>query len=361
MGEVRLVLEAQARITGRVVGPDGAPIQRFEVEGQFVDDPGGAFAHPFSKPGSRTLSFKAPGMVQLECAVELQEGVNLELGEVRMERGRRVTGRVVDAETGAPVAQARIELEDLPEDVGESGPGTHARERTGENGLFEMDHVGSRPLMLKVSHPEYRTQSMALGSGAESVTVRLDAGATLELSVRDVEGRPLDEMVGLLREGASRSEELPVRKGTYLHRGLEPGTYLAQVRRIHGSKRVFLPQRVSVPDKGRVALVFAEQRAGATLTLRLEGGEELLGGAVVPDVTPPENVSLKALEAWDKFALVPEEEKGVRTFRNLPPGRAVLVLFKNPPPQIHMEALNIPEGGTLEHEVRPRWQPLEMK
>jgi hypothetical protein len=51
----------------------------------------------------------------------------------------------------------------------------------------------------------------------------------------------------------------------------------------------------------------------------------------------------------------------VRTFRNLPPGRAVLVLLKNPPPQIHMEALDIPEAGTLEHVVRPRWQPLEMK
>lgn len=358
MGEVRLVLETQARITGRVVGPDGAPIQRFEVEGHFVDDESGAFAYPFSKSGSKTLRFKAPGMVQVERTVEVHEGVDRDLGEVRMERGRRVTGRVVDAETGEPIALARVEIEDLPQDARDTGPKTHDRERTRENGFFEFDHVASRPLALKVSRSGYRTQSMALGSGAESVTVRLDAGATVEISVRDLEGRPLDAEVGLLREGASRSEGLRVHEGSLLHRGLEPGTYLAQVRRTQGSKRTFLPQRVSIPASGRVKLAFAEQREGATLTLRLEGGEEALGGALVPGVTLPGTFSMEAIAAWEKFALFPEQEKGVRTFSNLPPGRAVLLLFKNPPPQVHLEELDIPEGGDLEQVVRPRWQPL---
>jgi hypothetical protein len=358
-GEVRLVFKTQARITGRVIGPDGVPVQRFEVNNHFVDDERGAFAYPIAKSGSKTLDFKAPGLVEVERTVEVQAGVDLDLGEVHLERGRRVTGRVVDAETGEPVAQARIELEGLPQDSSE--PKTLARALTRENGFFDLEHVESRPLTLKVTHSRYRTQSMALGSGDESVTVRLDAGATLDLSVRDVEGQPLDAQVALLREGASRSEELRVRGGSLLHRGLEPGTYLAQVSRAQGSKRVFLPQHVIIPDSGRVTLAFAEQKEGATLTLRFEGGEEALTGAVIPGVTLPGTFSLEVLESWDKFALSPEEEKGARTFRHLPPGRAVLLLLKGPPPQLHMEELDIPEGGVLERVVRPRWQSLQVK
>jgi len=360
-GEVRLVLKAQARITGRVIGPDGEPIQRFEVENQVVDNASGAFAYPFAKSERKRLRFKAPGMVEVERAVEVQAGVDLDIGEVRMERGRRVTGRVVDAETGEPVARAEIEFEDLSERAQGSDPKPRARAMTRENGFFELEHVESRPLALKVTHSEYLTQSMALGSGDESVTVRLDAGATLEVSVHDLEGRPLDERVGLLREGASRSEGLLVRGGTGLRRGLEPGNYLAQVISVKGSKRVFLPQRVSIPASGRVELAFAEQREGATLTVRLEGGEELRGAALVPGVTLPGNFSPEMIEAWDNFVLLSEEEKGVRTFRQLPPGRAVLLLLKTPPPQIHAEELEIPEGGQLERVVQPRWQPLRLK
>jgi uncharacterized GH25 family protein len=361
MGEVRLVLGAQARITGRVIGPDGAPIQRFEVEDLFVDDESGAFAYPFAKSESTTLLFKAPGMVQVERTVEVQAGVDVDLGEVRMERGRHVEGRVVDAETGAPIASARVELEDLPQDTQEAGPRSHARERTRDNGFFEFDHIESRPLALTVTRSGYLTRTMTLGSGEESVTVRLDAGATVEISIRDLEGRPLDAEVVLLREGASRSERLPVRGGSTVQRGLEPGTYLAQVLRTQGLKRAFAPQRVNIPASGRVTLAFVEQGEGATLALQFEEGEEVLAGALIPGVTLPENFTLETIEAWDKFALSPEEEQGARTFRHVPAGRAVLLLIKAPPPQLHVEELDIPEAGILERVVRPRWQPLQKK
>lgn len=360
MGEVRLVLKPQARITGRVIGPDGEPIQRFEVENQVVDNASGAFAYPFAKSERKRLRFKAPGLVKVERTVEVQAGVDLDIGEVRMERGRRVMGRVVDAETGEPVARAEIEFEDQHEGAQGTGSIPRSRALTRENGFFELAHVESRPLVLKVTHSEYLTQSLVLGSGDESVTVRLDAGATVEISVRDLEGRPLDERVGLLREGDSRSEGLFVRGGTLLRRGLEPGNYLAQVSRTKGSERVFLPQRVSIPASGRVVLAFDEQREGATLTVKLEGGEEALG-ALVPGVTLPGNFSPEMIEAWDSFVLFSEGEKGVRTLRHLPPGRAVLLLLKAPPPHIHAEEVEIPEGGHLERVVRPRWQPFRPK
>jgi protocatechuate 3,4-dioxygenase beta subunit len=361
MGEVRLVLKTLARITGRVIGPDGAPIQRFEVDERFVDDESGAFAYPVVKSERKTLLFKAPGMVQVERTVEVRAGVDLDLGEVRMERGRRVTGRVVDAETGAPIASARVELEDLPQDTQEAGARSHARERTQDNGVFEFDHIESRPLALTVTRSGYITRTLTLGSGEESVTVRLDAGATVEISIRDLEGRPLDAEVVLLREGTSRTERLPVRGGSTVQRGLEPGAYLAQVLRTQGFKRAFAPQRVSIPASGRVALAFVEQGEGATVALQFEEGEEVLAGALIPGVTLPENFTLETIEAWDKFALSPEEEQGARTFRHVPAGRAVLLLIKAPPPQLHVEELDIPGGGVLKRVVRPRWQPLQKK
>ena len=110
--QVRLVFQSQALIRGRLVGPDGAPIPRFELNMRFMSDARGAFSLPIMETGTQELFFNAPGMAQTAREVKVQEGVGVDLGEVRMEPGRRVRGVVVDAETGAIQAGAEVRIVD---------------------------------------------------------------------------------------------------------------------------------------------------------------------------------------------------------------------------------------------------------
>jgi protocatechuate 3,4-dioxygenase beta subunit len=358
--EVRLVLKSQARIRGRLVGPEGAPIQRFELNGRFMSDARGAFSRAIEETGTQELTFDAPGMAQTSRAVKVQEGVDLEVGEVRMEPGRRIEGRVVDAETGAPVAEAQLLFRE--QSSGEDGKPSGSRILfTREDGLFTLPHVEARPMELRVNHTEYRTAQVALGSGNVSATVRLERGATVQVSVQDAGGQPVDADVQLVRDGDTSWESIMVLKGVGRRRGLEPGTYLAQVRMGGDAPGVFLPQRVSVPAEGQVQLAFVQQKTGATLALRVEGGEEEIEAILSPSlVSLP--VSERAITLWVVNGFSPRDEKGVKTFTALPPGRARLLLFvSGPTPRFHLEEVEVPAEGVVERVVHPLWQPLPEK
>jgi hypothetical protein len=355
--EVRLVFKSQARIRGRLVGPDGAPIQRFELNKRFMSDARGAFSTPIQETGMLELSFDAPGMAQLIREVKAQAGAEVDLGEVRMDPGRRVDGRVVDAETGAPLEGAELTLLD-PSRAGLEGvePGrfiAHAR----EDGTFELPHVEAQPFQLQVSHPNYRKSSMSLGTADVSVTVRLEPGAAVEVSVRDWEGQPLDADVHFFREGGATWESLMVLKGLGLRRGLEPGSYLVQARTDGEVPGVFSPQRVSIPAQGQVKLAFVQRKEGSTLVWRVEGNEEVLEAILVPGLlTLP--VSMRTISLWGINSFSPQEDKGVKSFISLPAGRARLLLFAAEPPRFHLEELELPAEGTVEKVVQPRWQLL---
>jgi len=354
--EVRLVFKSQARIQGRLVGPAGAPIQRFELNKRFMSDARGAFSTPIQETGTQHLFFEAPGMAQVTRLVTVQEGVEVELGEVRMDPGRRVEGRVVDAETGAPLAGAELMLMDRAHERREGLLQGRLVAETREDGTFELPHVEARPLELEVNHASYRTGHVALGTANVSMTVRLDQGAAVEVSVRDSEGRPLDADVRFIRESDARWENLVVLKGSGTRRGLEPGVYLVQART--GDAPVgFLPQRVSIPDQGQVTLAFVPRKGGSTLVLRMEGNEEVLEAILTPGPASFP-VSVRTISLWGITGLSPREDKGVRTFTALPPGRARLLLFAGGPPRFHLEELDLPAEGVLERVVHPQWQLL---
>ena len=357
MKEVRLVFKSQAHLRGRLVGPEGAPIQRFELNKRFVSDARGAFSTPIQETGMLHLSFEAPGMAQVNREVKVQEGVEVDLGEVRMDAGRRVEGRVVDAETGAPVEGAELSLRDSAQQGPDGLPYGRLVAQSREDGTFELPHVEAQPFQLEVSHPNYRKGSLSLGTANVSVTVRLDPGAAVEVSVRDSEGRPLDADVRFVRDGDTSWESLMVEKGLGLRRGLEPGSYVVQVRAGGEVPGVFSPQRVSIPAQGQVKLAFVQRKEGATLVWRVEGNEEVLEAILVPGlITLP--VTVRTISLWGINSFSPREDKGVKSFPSLPPGRARLLLFAAEPPRFHLEELELPAEGTVEKVVQPRWQLL---
>jgi hypothetical protein len=141
---------------------------------------------------------------------------------------------------------------------------------------------------------------------------------------------------------------------------LEPGPYLVQARTAVDVPGIFLPQRVDIPAQGQVTLAFVRRQEGATLALRVEGNEEVLEAIVLPGpLSLP--VSVRTIALWGVTGISPREDKGVKTFSSLPPGRASLLLFTGGPPRFHLEELEFPAEGVLERVVHPRWQPLQDK
>ncbi|MFP2927990.1 carboxypeptidase regulatory-like domain-containing protein [Pyxidicoccus sp. 3LG] len=264
VAQVRLVLARKSHVRGRLVGPDGAPILRFTVDHQPVESRDGTFAIPnHAEPGTRSVIFAAEGLPSTARKVMGGTGMaDVDLGEIRMERGRSLRGQVLDAETGAPVPEAFVS-------VSPNAPGEHAythvalaSELTDEEGAFTLDSVEPRALVLHVGAPaRYRTLSVPVEAHHQEVTVRLESGARVELTARDGQGRPVN---GFATFDANDNdlEVVEVEQGVGQVSGLEPGTYVVQMEAQGQNAATFAPQRVEVPARGKATITFRAQEAG---------------------------------------------------------------------------------------------------
>jgi protocatechuate 3,4-dioxygenase beta subunit len=362
--EVRLVMDRSARIRGRVVGPEGKPLRRFTVNGLAVNDAAGAFELPFEETGTELLEFEAPWKAPVLRRVQVRAGVDVDLGEVRLDEGRRITGRVVDAETGAPVVDAAVQpTETVHPDSGVPHEWGN-QSVTDEDGTFELEQVEARALTLVVRHDGYMEARVPLGAGEETVPVSLVPGARVEATLNDEQGRALQGEIHLRQEGGLNRETIPVQGGTGQRRGIEPGVYLARaIMREMGGEGGLHAQRVRIPERGVVKLSFTRRSQGATLKVRLEDREYPADAFVLPaGLSLP--ITSSALGQWRFSAVRVEkvEPDGALLFPYLPPGRATLLILEPVPyGGFHVEELELPESGVVERLIRPTWKPLPPK
>jgi hypothetical protein len=101
---VRLVLRELPVFRGRVVGPGGAPLPAFFIDGRRIDAADGRFALPLEPRG---------GQIQIQVGAEgmetrtVQAGSTVsELGDIALQPAPRLTGRVLAS--GQPVADAEV-------------------------------------------------------------------------------------------------------------------------------------------------------------------------------------------------------------------------------------------------------------
>ncbi|MCY1019262.1 carboxypeptidase regulatory-like domain-containing protein [Pyxidicoccus sp. MSG2] len=361
--QVRLVLRREAHIVGRLVGPDGAPIPRFQVNGTRTEDPEGAFAVPVEDLPSEPLVFEAEGLATRVLRWEPgASGADLDLGVVRMSRGRGLHGRVVDAETGEPLADVGFEFSTRSMDArGDaftlSNEGT---EGTKEDGTFDLPHVDLEAFTLTATCDGYRKQRLTVGPEQEEVLLRMDPGARVEVTVKDRRGRLRDATVEFHGDGV---EELGLtQKGQLVQRGLEPGPYTVWLS-LHDSldsrTPVFPPQRVVVPASGRVRVSFQEQEGGATVKLRGAGGDDV-SVMLLPGSVPPPSSS-EDLERLSAHSIDVEQRGDEATFQQVPQGVAtVLIVQSGDSPRFHSEELVIPSGGTLSRNLSPVWRSFDV-
>ncbi|MGZ3457557.1 MAG: hypothetical protein ACXU86_03530, partial [Archangium sp.] len=378
--DVRLVLESLGYVRGRVVRADGSPVIHFQLNGLGQEDATGAFRWPIHGNGEQVLAFAAPGLAGTVRKVRAHEGEDVELGDVVLGHGRQVRVRVVDAATSEPVPGATVDLRDPSDGEPDSdrslfygisevhpGPdGTTEYEaaptpQTDPGGTMLLENVEARPLLLRVSHPDYLKAGVPLGAEAREVTVALHAGAWVRGEIR-AGGTPLDRgLVKLLKPGGEYADSATIEAGTYSLGPVEPGRYVAQVESFRAPNQettpVFLPRQVEVPASGTVTLNFEDERSGTSVEVLVT--EEVAEVTLVPGAQPLQRDPVYKTFAFGHRAEA--DRAGHFRFQMLPAGHYTLFAVRDWDAlelDVHREEVDVPARETVSFTVRPRWQHL---
>jgi protocatechuate 3,4-dioxygenase beta subunit len=239
--DVRLVVEEPGSLRGQVQSGDGAPVTRFSVvldfpPGQPVEDAQGRFLLPDVPAGEHTVSVRADGFADLQRpGVQIQTGQETDLGLLVLQRGRRVSGRVLDG-AGAPVPGA--EVVSATQLVGDGSRLTLElgsaldesldvrRTRSGPDGAFALSGVSAESRVVVAEAGDLgRSEPASLPAGQADVQVELRlkafgslagrvtlggqpaAGAMLNISPKGSTGQAVIVRTG--EDGAFAVERLP--------------------------------------------------------------------------------------------------------------------------------------------------------
>ncbi|MCB9896997.1 MAG: carboxypeptidase regulatory-like domain-containing protein [Planctomycetes bacterium] len=119
-----------------------------------LSDRDGAFAWDGLPPGSTNVDAQAPGFAPLRASVQLALDAPATL-ELVLRPGCRVTGLVLDAADGAPLADAWVSS-------GRTGAFDTRRTQTDAQGRFALDDLPADRLDLRADHRAYLTASAHL-------------------------------------------------------------------------------------------------------------------------------------------------------------------------------------------------------
>ncbi|WP_223643632.1 carboxypeptidase-like regulatory domain-containing protein [Corallococcus sp. EGB] len=262
--DVRLVLRRAPGIRGRLTREDGSPITRFRLGAEVVEDFEGAFfLSTEDAPRTSPLVFEAAGLATVSREVTARRGEDVDLGAVIVAEGRVVKGRVTNAATGAAVAGALVQVDEVPEDAQGStewmDPSlVEGGVRTAVDGTFTLPHVGARSGALLVTHPRFVQARVPLS--VQDVSVRLEPGATVQGTVRGVHTRWLQ--VVLSRQGEPFANGIRLEGEHFSRSDIPAGTYEVFVDAASDRAPPFEieSRTVTLPPGGKVTLNFVNTK-----------------------------------------------------------------------------------------------------
>lgn len=101
---LRLVLKRRPQVRGRVVDDGGRPFTNFSVNNSLIDSTDGTFTRALPSPPPRSLVVSALDFAPLELPLPtgVEQG-DVDLGDIKLSRGRTVKGILRQLETGTPL------------------------------------------------------------------------------------------------------------------------------------------------------------------------------------------------------------------------------------------------------------------
>lgn len=295
--DLLVTMRRAGRVAGRVVdGITGEPIPEFRIRLDAVSDPavphvslwafwfqeGRRFSDPRGEWDSGEDDFPVGGLLDVEAYAEgyaptmvprvvVQADPDPAALVIELFTGRRVTGRVVSASTGLPIADALVRR--VTDSTGELEDGY--RTHSDAYGEFALNNVPRGRMSLAVQHDdfpaEYRDDPFEVrASGPDPDRVIRVGGASLTVHLFDEQGAVLVGREVLLRgfttPGDFEKTGITDREGSFVFPMLQEGTYHVG-RPLHEGETNLVARGCSVTIESATDEVEVEVRAGGSATL----------------------------------------------------------------------------------------------
>ncbi len=154
-------------------------------EDEVAGDEAWSFETDGVPPGRVHGLFRVAGFVPVEREFEVKPGEVLDLGEIRLDRGRGVKGRVID-DLGRPAGRARVRCVLRP-DAWRGNPET----RADDGGEFLLEGIPPGPASLRADGYGWESDPVVVDAERDrDVVLLVDRQASLELQVVDLAGCP---------------------------------------------------------------------------------------------------------------------------------------------------------------------------
>lgn len=293
-------LAGSGMVRGRLLSPTGAAIagkvRMQELDGRqtplsleealSTETADGRFTLDHVPPGSHVLGVMAPGFASLRLDFDMR-GRAQDLGDVALETGLSISGRVRDAE-GRPIAGAQVSG-----DSWEMGaPALPADFTTGEDGIFVLAGLEEAKYNVEIRAEGYGNVNRRVVAGTRDVDFVLSPAGAISGGVVDETGAAVEDF-RVMAQPEKRDPELwdlprkdvQAADGRFLLSNVRPGTYVL---------RIESDGRVTGSASGVVV------RAGATTDvgkLRLGRGGTIRGTVVGSDGSPVTGATVRAQTA----------------------------------------------------------------
>jgi protocatechuate 3,4-dioxygenase beta subunit len=277
---VRLTIEDDGRVKGRVLFADGSAPESYSVATgwgvgtTFANADGGFEVEAAAGPAALTAS--GPSFVQKTASATVKASDTVDIGTITVEHGRSISGRVLGAD-GAPVPGAKVmagaqlvgngsELSAGGLFAGMTGTKTTT---SGDDGGYVLSSVGERALVIAADEPNAgRSTVYRVPAGTSSVQIDLPLKPLGALEGRVTKaGQPLASALVIAQPQQAARGTFMVTAGAdggYRFDKLSPDSYLLsalQTGSVGGGASSLRTQLVNV-DSGQTAHLDLEVPVG---------------------------------------------------------------------------------------------------